>query len=607
MKTKLCLITLIILAMTGCQQKLQPDVPAGPVPETPCIFFKVCPPEENHNGRSHISVNDSKISDLNIFVYSNGTLLGEQYIIGQQTGSMEIAYRESYTYYVIANAGKDITAPSDEEEIKAYSYRLTDMDSINGTGFPMAQSGSFHAADLGSEITVELERLVARIDFGINTEDCPGLHVKSVQLKNSPCDITPFTSSSAAMTVMPGDQATPNDIESINAGKRASFYMLENCQGVLLPNNKDQSKKVPENIPGNKAKLCTYIEVSATLDGAFGVEGPLTYRFYLGQDETTDFNIYRNTVNKITLTATKDGVNEVSWRVDNSSLTQVSVPIIAAGTGGHVFYTEENNKHVTLTVGTNDWNCITYGKNKYVIGGSEGNIIYSTDGKSWKTAHAGTCDWKGIAYGNGKFVMVGTDGCMAYSTNGITWSTTQTESCTWNAVTYGEGLFVAVGKINSYIGAIAYSSDGINWEMKSSTQYAYTMNTITFGNGRFVALGKANSGIGKGGWSEDGKNWTIVNAGVGIHYCVTYGNGKFLAIARNEIIFSENGEKWDYENLFSSYIFEAVSYGNGKFAATGYFAHNAMESRIMYSTNGKNWNLLTDLTDVKLNTIYVIQ
>ena len=143
--------------------------------------------------------------------------------------------------------------------------------------------------------------------------------------------------------------------------------------------------------------------------------------------------------------------------------------------------------------------------------------------------------------------------------------------------------------------------------MKSSTQYAYTMNTITFGNGRFVALGKANSGIGKGGWSEDGKNWTIVNAGVGIHYCVTYGNGKFLAIARNEIIFSENGEKWDYENLFSSYIFEAVSYGNGKFAATGYFAHNAMESRIMYSTNGKNWNLLTDLTDVKLNTIYVIQ
>ena len=56
-------------------------------------------------------------------------------------------------------------------------------------------------------------------------------------------------------------------------------------------------RKVPDNIPG-KAGLCTYIEVEGTFNGEDVLNGDVVYRFYLGEDVTSDFNIFRNSENQ---------------------------------------------------------------------------------------------------------------------------------------------------------------------------------------------------------------------------------------------------------------------------------------------------------------------
>ena len=60
-----------------------------------------------------------------------------------------------------------------------------------------------------------------------------------------------------------GDWASSSDLTKLNAGGKATFYALENCQGVLLPGNKSAESKIPSEIPSS-ADLCTYLEMTAS-------------------------------------------------------------------------------------------------------------------------------------------------------------------------------------------------------------------------------------------------------------------------------------------------------------------------------------------------------
>lgn len=317
---KILVLLDILMAAGGCRKEEIPAVDTEQGKESKYIVFRIHSPSEKSDGRSLITVEDDKINDANIFVYSDGILMEDIYISGKQTVRIALEDRESYNYYIMANTG-ELEAPYMEKDIRSYRYE-NKLGILNFmlAGFPMAQSGSFSGKDLGGEMSVELERLVARVDFRIDTGKVPGLRVTSVQLKNTPKNITPFIACSGATAVVPGDITSDADLALVNDGGYASLYMLENCQGVLLPDNSDQWEKVPENIPGNKAGLCTYMEVNAVLESPSRATGPIIFRFYLGQDETSDFNIYRNTENSVTLIITEESFDMVSWRVDNSGL-----------------------------------------------------------------------------------------------------------------------------------------------------------------------------------------------------------------------------------------------------------------------------------------------
>lgn len=74
-------------------------------------------------------------------------------------------------------------------------------------------------------------------------------------------------------------------------------------------------EKVPDSL-GERAGLCTYIEVNCKFAEGFLLAGDVTYRFYIGNDNITNFDVRRNTIISIYLYLTDDGLNKVSWKVE---------------------------------------------------------------------------------------------------------------------------------------------------------------------------------------------------------------------------------------------------------------------------------------------------
>jgi hypothetical protein len=76
------------------------------------------------------------------------------------------------------------------------------------------------------------------------------------------------------------------------------FYVPENVQGKLLPSNPDPFAKDYEaisNIGGRSySDLCTYLEFNARRENTLGYYGGVKYRYYLGEDNTSDFSLVRN-------------------------------------------------------------------------------------------------------------------------------------------------------------------------------------------------------------------------------------------------------------------------------------------------------------------------
>lgn len=270
--------------------------------------------------RSSISVSDTKVADINIYVYYDGMLEASVYEKSPQSVSLSLMNGRKYNLYALSNMG-EIEGPVSEDELIAMDYSIEAISDMSG-GLPMSWSQkSFTVSGSAPKASVTLERLVSRIRFSIDKSALDGLSVTSVQLKQGALRATPFISGSKAAStseVGDGDYATSSDITSLNSGNTVTFYALENCQGVLLPNNKEASSKVPEEI-ADKSALCTYLEMTASFSGKYeGVDvssDNVKYRFYLGEDNCTDFNVIRNKDVKINLKVTEDRIFDESWRV----------------------------------------------------------------------------------------------------------------------------------------------------------------------------------------------------------------------------------------------------------------------------------------------------
>ena len=270
--------------------------------------------------RSSIDADEDALEDINLYAYCDGKLEAMLYTQSPEDIRIKLYKGRTYNMYALANMG-EVEAPISEEDMKDHRYSVGSLREIEGA-FPMAwMKEGFTIEGSSPFLGISLERLLARISFSIDRSELDDFQVTAIKLRQGALGVYPFREDSraeSASDVADGDWASASDLSTVNAGGEIAFYALENRQGVLMPGNSDPCSKTPDGIPDN-SELCTYLEMTSSYSGHYqGVtvsSDKVTYRFYLGEDNCTDFNVIRNKDVKINLKVTEDRIFDESWRV----------------------------------------------------------------------------------------------------------------------------------------------------------------------------------------------------------------------------------------------------------------------------------------------------
>lgn len=273
--------------------------------------------------KSSIAPGEDTVNGICVMAYqkSDGKLMAVQSDKTADGIDMELTQGE-YNIYVTANMD-GFEAPSDEKDMESVCYEIDSFSDLS-KGLPMCWKGSatMRAGEV-TTVSAQLSRLVSKVEFKVEMGVLEGLDITSVRVRQGAGHIRPFMTGGSRMLsaeeAMDGDHASEEDIRRLMSGESICFYVTENCQGKLLEGNEDPWLKVPYEI-GDASELCTYIEMEGQWNEDAFYEGRVIYRFYLGEDAVTDFNVKRNSIHNLTLYLEEDSFDKISWKIDASQM-----------------------------------------------------------------------------------------------------------------------------------------------------------------------------------------------------------------------------------------------------------------------------------------------
>lgn len=224
---------------------------------------------------------------------------------------------EAWTYRM---DGSDINA----------QYRLQTLSEVAVYGIPFAGTLFSDNYAEGATLTVDCRRLFAKIRLTVDHSGLDGgknpdffKNVK-LYLRQANCRMQPFGSSS--QMALSSDDVIEGDFDpSMVNASRMSFdlYVPENMQGTLLPDNDNPAMKdygsIVSKYGADKASLLTYVEFTGEVNvAAGGYGGPVTYRFYLGEDNCSNFDLCRDHLYDVELDFSVNSLFNPYWKVNAS-------------------------------------------------------------------------------------------------------------------------------------------------------------------------------------------------------------------------------------------------------------------------------------------------
>lgn len=255
------------------------------------------------------ATDEEAIRDINLYLFgrSNGQSL--HFYSRSALVRFECLPGE-YDLYVAANLGADLGERSAQQLLDCTIGRQEEYATL-----PMSAVMTVAIApDKGTVTlpTLSVRRTVAKIAYNIRVADkVPDLELYSVQLFSIPVRTGLFAAAASASTSEKDFTDAPL-VELPDAARRSCSgvqYLFENPQGTV-PSITDQRDKNADNAPA----CASYLMIRAARGNR-----TLYYRVYLGRNNTTDFNVGRNTSQ--TLDITISGDNEVDTRVHGYTLS----------------------------------------------------------------------------------------------------------------------------------------------------------------------------------------------------------------------------------------------------------------------------------------------
>lgn len=313
-----------------------------------------------------------KVTDLNILIYDeNGELVENesQYISNGEKALLDLSEvstndKKASTHftltdiepgdkvvYVVANAGQLIKKDNDIKTEEGLKNKKFTMDGVRPQFVMFAEGKPFNVENSPS-ITSSLKRIYAMVTVSMVFKDLNTdiqIIPKSVQLKH-----IPTTGQLKNNNMIQNENECLIDGEKIEKGSNERFllekhsfatplFLYENRQPEGFYNQDERSKTpkgfgeaitMPDIIKSDRK--CSYIEIQARYiknkNESGAGSGTITYRFFLGENATDNFDIQRNCHYKVTLTLTGDGgKDEATWRVEKDLRQEMSIQDIYIG------------------------------------------------------------------------------------------------------------------------------------------------------------------------------------------------------------------------------------------------------------------------------------
>ena len=339
--TFIFLIQTIVLC-TSCQQdewkrEQQKGLPA-------IVYLEIKGEEEID--RMTRTLNDATISDLHILIYdSDGKLIGQKYTTGSGTAVVNTRSADNCTIYAIANTGSANLFSNfsihSENYLKEMSRSISSWSELtNGSTLPMTGSKpnvniTAGTNNLSGTNALKVGRMAAKITLNVSVAAGYGITIDGYRIYGIPQKsyyiLRPLNTESTqndTQTTRALDVVKPaNTSDWTNSGKlpptsstsiNTTFYMFENRPGINSSIT-SQENKVKTRVPGSPADSATYIIIY----GKSTEYKSLSWKVYLGANNTSNFNIKRNCAYQYNITLkpttndTRVTYNKVIWAGSN--------------------------------------------------------------------------------------------------------------------------------------------------------------------------------------------------------------------------------------------------------------------------------------------------
>lgn len=313
------LFSLLIPGLPGCYKDATINDTSGSEIKTEIIArINLTMKDEDVISKS-TTVVDNVISNVNILVFDvNGNLLKSCYF--ENPSSMTISCSSgTKTIAAVANAG--VISLSSYTTIGNLRNAITSNMTNSLDQCIMVGEKCINLTNSGL-ITIEMRRLLSKVTVVFNKEgldEGTSLIIREIRLRNVPSscrffsDNKPLTSSEISQY---GDSIDAN-LEPSCHQEATPLYLFENKQGDIGSAANESQKS-----PGESYPVCSYIEIRADYTNV-AREGVLKYRFYLGNNITNNFDVVRNKWYQLNVIFREDAINEVSWRIDTTEITDV--------------------------------------------------------------------------------------------------------------------------------------------------------------------------------------------------------------------------------------------------------------------------------------------
>ncbi|MCI1683040.1 MAG: DUF4906 domain-containing protein [Bacteroides sp.] len=272
------------------------------------------------------SVNEDKIHNLHVLVYnSSGELTGKSYSTFDESESVytvtvNARSGDGCKIYAIANTNNtnsstlfDGTVANTEEKLKAIATSSTAWGDLNNssattTYLPMCGSTTVNISAGSTTLDggMKVKRLVAKVRLNVGIASGSGVTISGYRIygvpKKSYYVAHPLTTEEqttdtqptrAEDACLPANASNWTDSGLISLSEvtsfNASFYMYENRPGV----NADitlQKNKIKAKVPGTPADSAAYVMIYGKATGY----SSLSWKVYLGANNTSNFNVKRN-------------------------------------------------------------------------------------------------------------------------------------------------------------------------------------------------------------------------------------------------------------------------------------------------------------------------